>query len=97
VRREDIVDQMFTATNKESFDCVKELLCREGLFVGPSSGSVMSAIIAASKSINDGVLIGIFADDGRKFKSLYSQLNLIRPDEYREAEKRLPVLAYSFA
>src|SRR5574341_674004 len=94
VRREDIVDQMVTATNKESFDCVKELLFREGLFVGPSSGSVMSAIIAASKSINDGVLIGIFADDGRKFKSLYSQLNLIQPDEYREAEKRLPALAY---
>jgi S-sulfo-L-cysteine synthase (O-acetyl-L-serine-dependent) len=94
IRREQIVDQLVTATNKESFYYVKELLHREGLFVGPSSGSVMSAMIGVSKSINEGVLVGIFADDGRKFKSLYAQLDLIRSDEFREAEKRLPPLAY---
>ena len=96
IRREDVVDQMITATNKESFDCVKELLFREGLFVGPSSGSVMSAMMAVSESIKEGVLVGIFADDGRKFKSLYSQLNLLRADQYREAEEKLPPLAYMY-
>jgi cysteine synthase B len=94
IRREQIVDQLVTATNKESFYYVKELLRREGLFVGPSSGSVMSAMIGVSKSINEGVLVGIFADDGRKFKSLYAQLDLLRSDEFREAEGRLPPLAY---
>ena len=94
IRREQIVDQLVTATNKESFYYVKELLHREGLFVGPSSGSVMSAMIGVSKSINEGVLVGIFADDGRKFKSLYAQLDLLRSDEFREAESRLPPLAY---
>ncbi|HXV89631.1 MAG TPA: pyridoxal-phosphate dependent enzyme [Nitrososphaeraceae archaeon] len=94
IRREDVVDQMVTATNTESFDCVKELLFREGLFVGPSSGSVLSAMITVAKSIKEGVLVGIFADDGRKFKNLYSQLNLLGADQYREAERNLPPLAY---
>ena len=94
IRREDVVDQMITATNNESFEYVKELLFRERLFVGPSSGSVMSAMMAESKSIKEGVLVGIFADDGRKFKSLYSQLNLFGTDQYREAEEKLPPRPY---
>lgn len=95
IRREGVVDKMVTATNNDSFDYVKELLFRERLFVGPSSGSVMSAMMAESESIKEGVLVGIFADDGRKFKSLYSQLNLFGTDQYREAEEKLPPLEYS--
>jgi cysteine synthase B len=55
----------------------------------------MSAMIKVSKKIEEGFLVGIFADDGRKFKSLYSELKLFGPEEYIEAEKRLPPLAYS--
>ena len=88
------MDQWFTASNKESLNYVKDLLNREGLFVGPSSGSVMSAMIKVSQSIDEGILVGIFADDGRKFKSLYSQQNLLSENEYKEAESRLPSIAY---
>jgi cysteine synthase B len=94
-RREDVIDHWFTATNKESFEYVRHLLLHEGLFVGPSSGSVMSAMVDFSHSIQEGMFVGIFADDGRKFKSLYSQLNLVSADEFREAEKKLPNLAYA--
>jgi cysteine synthase B len=73
---------------------VKDLLYREGIFVGTSSGSVMSAMIKLSQSIDKGILVGIFADDGRKFKSLYSQQNLLSENEYKEAETRLPPIAY---
>ena len=93
-RRQKAVDQWFTASNKESLNYVKDLLNREGLFVGPSSGSVMSAMIKVSRSIDEGILVGIFADDGRKFKSLYSQQNLLSENEYKEAESRLPSIAY---
>ncbi|MFZ0253959.1 MAG: cysteine synthase family protein, partial [Nitrososphaeraceae archaeon] len=44
-RREGIVDDWMTATNQDSFNAVKELLEKEGLFVGPSSGSVMSCML----------------------------------------------------
>lgn len=91
-RRETIVDQWMTATNQESFDAVKDLLKKEGLFVGPSSGSVMSSMLKFSKKIDKGVIVGIFADDGRKFKSLYKEQNVLAESEYVSALEKLPEL-----
>jgi cysteine synthase B len=91
-RREAIVDQWMTATNKESFNAVKDLLRKEGLFVGPSSGSVMSSMLRFSKEIDKGVIVGIFADDGRKFKSLYKEQNVLLENDYVSALEKLPEL-----
>jgi cysteine synthase B len=91
-RRENIVDQWMTATNQESFDAVKDLLKKEGLFVGPSSGSVMSSMLKFSKEIDKGVIVGIFADDGRKFKSLYKEQNVLEESDYVSALEKLPEL-----
>jgi S-sulfo-L-cysteine synthase (O-acetyl-L-serine-dependent) len=91
-RRENIVDQWMTATNQDSFDAVKDLLRKEGLFVGPSSGSVMSSMLKFSKGIESGNIVGIFADDGRKFKSLYKEQNILVESDYASALKRLPEL-----
>lgn len=91
-RRETIVDQWMTATNQESFDAVKDLLKKEGLFVGPSSGSVMSSMLKFSKEIDKGVIVGIFADDGRKFKSLYKEQNVLAESDYVSALQKLPEL-----
>jgi cysteine synthase B len=91
-RRETIVDQWMTATNQESFDTVKDLLKNEGLFVGPSSGSVMSSMLKFSKQIDNGVIVGIFADDGRKFKSLYKEQNVLTESDYVAALEKLPEL-----
>ena len=91
-RRETIVDQWMTATNQESFHAVKDLLKKEGLFVGPSSGSVMSSMLKFSKEIDKGVIVGIFADDGRKFKSLYKEQNVLAESDYVSALEKLPEL-----
>lgn len=91
-RREAIVDQWMTATNKESFNEVKHLLRKEGLFVGPSSGSVMSSMLKFSKEIDKGVIVGIFADDGRKFRSLYKEQNVLVESDYVTALEKLPEL-----
>jgi S-sulfo-L-cysteine synthase (O-acetyl-L-serine-dependent) len=91
-RRETIVDQWMTATNKESFYEVKHLLRKEGLFVGPSSGSVMSSMLKFSKEIDKGVIVGIFADDGRKFRSLYKEQNVLVESDYATALEKLPEL-----
>jgi cysteine synthase B len=71
-----------TATNEDSFRMVKELALKEGLLVGPSSGSVMSSILKIAQKIKEGILVGIFADDGRKFKSLYDQQKVFTNEEY---------------
>jgi len=91
-RRESIVDDWMTATNQDSFNAVKELLEKEGLFVGPSSGSVMSCMLKYSKKIDKGFIVGIFADDGRKFKSLYKEQNVVAENDYVSALEKLPEL-----
>ena len=91
-RREGIVDDWMTATNQDSFNAVKKLLEKEGLFVGPSSGSVMSSMLKYSKKIDKGVIVGIFADDGRKFKSLYKEQNVVTENDYVSALEKLPEL-----
>lgn len=91
-RREKVVDRWMTATNQDSFNTVKELLHKEGLFVGPSSGSVMFSMLQFSKEIDKGVIVGIFADDGRKFKSLYKEQKVLAESDYVSALDKLPEL-----
>jgi cysteine synthase B len=82
LRRQTVVDEWMTATNEDSFRMVKELALKEGLLVGPSSGSVMSSMLKIAQKIKEGILVGIFADDGRKFKSLYDQQKVFTNEEY---------------
>src|ERR671931_61595 len=92
-RRQEVVDYWITATNKDSFDMVRALAMRENLLVGPSSGSVMASMVEMANGIQDGIFVGLFADDGRKFKSLYTQQNIFGNEEYQTAlknAKKLP-------
>ncbi|HEX5186830.1 MAG TPA: cysteine synthase family protein [Nitrososphaeraceae archaeon] len=96
-RREHVVDEWFTATNNGSFTMVKELAAKENILVGPSSGSVMSAMVNTRDKIEKGIIVGIFADDGRKFQSLYQEQNIFTNKEYTKAlsnAKYLSDLAY---
>ncbi len=97
-RRENVVDKWITATNDESFEMVKKLAVNEKLFVGPSSGSVMASMLKTAEKLDSGVLVGIFADDGRKFRSLYTQQNVFTNKEYETAlrsAKNLSNVVYS--
>ena len=97
IRREKVVDDWYTATNQKSFDMVKLLAEKENIFVGPSSGSVMAAMQDYVNNYEEGIFVGIFADDGRKFQSLYLQQNLFSKDEFNKYLndcKHLPRLIY---
>jgi cysteine synthase B len=99
-RRESVVDEWFTATNKDSFDAVKKLVESEGMLVGPSSGSVMSSMTKVAENLDHGVVVGIFADDGRKFKSLYVKEGIMSEQEYDSAlakAKYMSQLAYQLS
>ena len=96
-RRQEVVDYWITATNKDSFDMVRALAMRENLLVGPSSGSVMASMVEMTNGIQDGVFVGLFADDGRKFKSLYIEQGIFTASEYENllnSARDLPGLAY---
>ncbi len=96
-RRESVVDKWITATNKDSFDAVRRLAETGNMLVGPSSGSVATAMLQTAQELDNGVVVGIFADDGRKFKSLYVRENIMSEQEYDRAlknAKHMSELAY---
>ncbi len=97
-RRLGVVDEWMTATNNDSFEAVRQLVEKESMLVGPSSGSVMTSMLKLAHNLEYGVIVGIFADDGRKFKSLYVKENVLSPEEYDmalENSKYMSKLAYS--
>jgi S-sulfo-L-cysteine synthase (O-acetyl-L-serine-dependent) len=54
--------------------------------------------LEVAQNVDHGVIVGIFADDGRKFKSLYVKENVLSPEEYDvalENAKYISNLAYS--
>lgn len=96
-RRQEVVDNWITATNKDSFNMARELGKRENLLVGPSSGSVMASMLEMAEQLEDGVFVGLFADDGRKFKNLYVEQGIFTNTEYENllnSARNLPRLAY---
>src|SRR5215211_7207569 len=97
-RRLGVVDEWMTATNKDSFEAVRQLVEKETMLVGPSSGSVMASMLKVAHNLDHGIIVGIFADDGRKFRSLYIRENVLTEQEYDSAlksAKYLSKLAYS--
>jgi cysteine synthase B len=96
-RRENVVDQWMTATNDDSFNMVRQLVEKESMLVGPSSASVMASMLQAAQNLDHGVLVGIFADDGRKYKSLYTKEKILSEQEYDKAlnnARHMSKLAY---
>ncbi len=92
-RREDVVDEWYTITNKESFDMVKVLYEKEQLLVGPSSGCVMAAVDKMLNKIDEGVVVAIFADDGRKFRSLFKDQGVFDDKEFEDALSKARLLS----
>src|ERR671923_253973 len=92
-RRLDVVDEWMTATNKDSFETVRQLVEKETMLVGPSSGSVMTSMLNVAHNLDHGNIVGIFADDGRKFRSLYIKENILTEQEYDSALKSAKYLS----
>ena len=81
-RRLGVVDEWMTATNKDSFEAVRQLVENETMLVGPSSGSVLTSMFKVAHDLDHGIVVGIFADDGRKFRSLYLRERILTEQEY---------------
>ena len=85
LKREEVVDDWLTITNDEAFASIKEIFEKEKMLVSPSSATVYTAM--KKYGIEKGYVVGIFADDGKKFKSLYTQQNIFSDDEFDKALK----------
>lgn len=96
LKREDVVDDWVSVDNKEAFSVVKEVFEKDKLLISPSSAAVY-ACMKKYPIEGDACVVGIFADDGRKFKSVYAAQNVMTEEEFdnciKEA-KHMSELAY---
>lgn len=85
LRREKVVDDWITVTNDQAFASVREIFEKEKMLVSPSSAAVYAGM--KNYKIDEGCVVGIFADDGRKFKSLYAQQKVFTEEDFDRALK----------
>jgi cysteine synthase B len=82
LKRENVVDDWISVTNAEAFGVVKEVFEKDRLLISPSSAAVYASM--KKYPIENGNVVGIFADDGRKFKSIYAQQNVMTEEEFEK-------------
>ncbi|MGH1566682.1 MAG: cysteine synthase family protein, partial [Nitrosopumilus sp.] len=81
LKREHVVDDWISVDNNEAFSVVKEVFEKDRLLISPSSAAVYACM--KKYPIEDNAcVVGIFADDGRKFKSVYVTQNILSESEF---------------
>lgn len=63
------IDKTVMVESDAAFKMTKEIVRKEGIFVGMSSGAAMYAAIEVAKEIRSGVIVVIFPDGGEKYLS----------------------------
>lgn len=66
---ENFPDENVFVSTENSYRMMKELLDREGIFVGHSCGAAVFATVEYSKKIDNGVLVTILPDSGFRYLS----------------------------
>ena len=64
-----MLDARIMISGEESFQLTAELLRREGIFAGVSSGAVLAAALRVAARIDEGNIVCLFADGGWKYLS----------------------------
>ncbi len=96
LKRENVVDDWVNVTNDEAFSVVKEVFEKDKLLISPSSAAVYACMKKYSIE-GKGCVVGIFADDGRKFKSVYAEHGVMTEEEFENSlkeAKHMSELAY---
>lgn len=83
LRREGVVDDWVDITNDEAFGVVQEIYKSDNLLVSPSSAAVYACM--KKYDISSGIVVGIFADDGRKFGSIYKERDIFTEKQFQQA------------
>ena len=86
LKRENVVDDWVSVDNEEAFSVVKEVFEKDRLLISPSSAAVY-ACMKKYPIEGDACVVGIFADDGRKFKSVYATQNIMSEEVFENSLK----------
>jgi cysteine synthase len=64
-----LLDAKYLISNRESVIAVRELLAREGIFAGLSSGSILVAARRVAREMSGGTIVALLPDGGWKYLS----------------------------
>ena len=62
-----VIDEMIRVNDRDSFLMTRELLQKEGLFVGISSGSAVLGALRYAEKMKEGTLVVLLPDSGRNY------------------------------
>jgi S-sulfo-L-cysteine synthase (O-acetyl-L-serine-dependent) len=62
-------DEVFHVDTEDAYVTMKDLLKKEGIFVGHSGGAVAYATLEQAKKLQEGVLVTVFPDGGYRYLS----------------------------
>jgi cysteine synthase B len=63
------LDRIIKIDTEKAFDMARQIVKKEGIFVGMSSGAAMLAAIEVAKRIKKGNIVTLFPDRGEKYLS----------------------------
>lgn len=77
---QEYFDEIYTVTDKDAFQMIKDLASKEGLLVGSSSGSAMYAALQEAKKAMPGTsVVTVFPDGSDRYlsKNIYGKFDVI--------------------
>jgi len=64
-----LLDGKYLVSNRDALAALRDLVVREGIFAGPSSGAVLVAAARVAASMTRGTIVALFPDGGWKYLS----------------------------
>jgi cysteine synthase B len=64
-----VLDAKYLVSNRDAVAALRELVFREGIFAGPSSGAVMVAAARVAREMDSGTIVALLPDGGWKYLS----------------------------
>jgi cysteine synthase len=69
----DVVDEMVRVDDEPAYETTRRIYREEALTVGPSTGAIVHAAIAAAAD-TDGIVVGVSPDSGLKYTSYFADI-----------------------
>jgi cysteine synthase B len=64
-----MLDGKFLVSNRDAVAALRDLVLKEGIFAGPSSGAVIVAAARVARSLTGGTIVALLPDGGWKYLS----------------------------
>jgi len=64
-----LADQSVAVSTEDAHALTRRLAREAGLFVGPSSGAALAAVLAVARPLDEGVIVTVFPDGGSRYAS----------------------------